>query len=244
MFRLHELKRRQICRIAFVAMCIAPTTCAVAWGVSRRLSGHAEAYAAELSQVTGLRASVSSIAHPRPWATLVRDLSLTDAETGKALAQVRTLEVDFSDNEALLRASQVEIDAAGAASLWAPIDCQLRRGRDQPTCALRLIAGEATWHGTTAQTFNDIDARIASTDEGRQAEISFRPVGSEVEKPVVLRVMRRVQDGEATTHVMLETSGSPLSCALFVPWLSGIEHLGERATFVGSMEMNLTNDGW
>ncbi len=239
MFRMHELKRRQVCRTAFVLVCLAPTLGAAAWGVSRRLPGHVAFYASEMSELLDLGVSLGSVSHPRPGVTLYHDIAFADRETGTQLARVRVLEVDRTVEPVILRASQIETEAAHALTAWSAIERQLRHGHK-----CRLLASEWTWRGDrVAQTLTDIDVRLTTTEASRELELSFRPAGVEHGEPMTLRVQRKL-DSEVVTRFALDTKGYAFPIALAAAWSEGLSGFGPRATFQGVVDVESRTAGW
>jgi hypothetical protein len=239
MFRMHELKRRQVCRMAFVLVCLAPTLGAAAWGVSRRLPGHVAFYASELSELLDLSVSLGSVSHPRPGVTLYHDVAFTDRETGTQLARVRVLEVDGNSDPIILRASQIEIEAAHVPIAWRMVERQLRKG-----AACRLLASECTLRDSSvAQTFTDIDAKLTATGVTRDLNASFRPAGLQRGEPMMLRVECEIVS-EATKRFMLGTQDYKLPIALVTAWADGLKGFGSRATFQGVIDIKSNNVGW
>ncbi|HEX4131236.1 MAG TPA: hypothetical protein VHZ24_14445 [Pirellulales bacterium] len=245
MSKIHELTRRQICRAAFLIACLLPTTAVLAWGVTRRLPGRVAAHATELERATGLHVTLGNVTYPRPGATLYHDLVLADPETDAEMLRCRVLEAASDGQQWLLRASQVEVEAAQAPQLWETVERQLRQAPRDDNLPVRAVAWELTWHGPGgAQTITDLAARLMSTETDRRAELSFQLAGESNAEPVVVRATRRRGEQPSTTNITLDTSNSFLPANIFGPLVDAGGWLGGHARFRGKLSIDARRAGW
>lgn len=255
---MHDRTRRQICRLAFLALCIVPTSGILAWTGWRGSRSHQRACAVELSHAIGLDVSCAEVTNPRPGVTLYRDLELADPETAEPLARMRYLETASTGATTSWIASQTELlDSGQLRTLWHLVDRRLRE-TSAAECTTQLSAGEATLHWSGgSSTLTDVQARISLPSAAggqRTAELSFRIAGLDMDEPVVVRVTRQRESAEAAranpansrlkTTIELDTSRGAIPCEMLAVPLGITNHLGTRATFRGSLWAIESADGW
>ena len=90
--QLHDRTRRKICIAAFFAVCVLPTCCLFAWGISRHNPWHASAYAQQLESYLGLNVTIDHVEHPLPGVIRYHGVRLCDPETGQVVAVFNRIE--------------------------------------------------------------------------------------------------------------------------------------------------------
>lgn len=253
MFRLHDNTRRQICRVAFLLFCVAPTVGVSVWCVRRHLPGVVEAEARTLERELSLKVSLDRIRHLRPGGVLYEGLELADPETGRVLLRCRLVEADWkriTDQRGqqkaslVLIASQPEIEAGGFEQLGQLLGRMLRHQAGPPGLDVRLTAGEVTLRSADqSQTLTELRGSIESFEHGTQAEAGFRLAGVDAPQRVRVRIVRNRQTTPPATGFELDTGGGAVPCSLLAVGLPGLERLGSRSRFRGYVWANETTDG-
>ena len=259
---MHDRTRRQVCRIAFFALCLLPAAGIFAWSGWRGGKSHGLACAAELSRAMGLQVSCTALSYPRPGIMLFQGVELSDPETAAPLARMRFLESGGSGATSAWVASQPELDAAQLRDFWQIVDRRLREASDTATTT-RLSAAEATlgWPAGS-QTLTDIHGELSLPGAGggpRTATIGFRIAGIDMPEPIRLQVSRERDDGAVDeagardmnaisarlkTTLELHTSGAAVPCAMLAVPLGVVNRLGKNAKFRGSVWATETAGGW
>jgi hypothetical protein len=242
--RLREQSRRQICQLAFVALCLGPTAAVLAIGVARRMPSHTAAYVDALRDQLGLGVSLRDASHPRPNLLLFHDIELTDPETGELVLKCRMLEASSGGTFRVFKAAGVEMHADAVEHVWRLLERTLRGQMPGATGPVRLLADTLTWNGPQrSQTFTDVMGQLGSGPQGMEATLSFRIVGTEMPEPATIRVVRHGGE-QPSTALALNTGSTPLPCQIFAPLLSSVDWLGSRAAFHGYLWAQESSHGW
>jgi hypothetical protein len=243
MFRLHDITRRRICRVAFFLLCVAPTVGTVVWCARRHLPGVVDTETRRLEAALGLKVSLSGLRHLRPGGVLYERLELSDPETGRLVLRCRVLEADWrqsTDRQGrpntllVLIASQPEIEATAIDRLGELLSRLLQSRIGTAQLDVRLAAGQLTLRcGDGAQTLTELEGSIESFAGGTQAEASFRLAGTDTTEPIRIRLIRNRQTTPPTSAFELDTGGGALPCDLLAMGLPGLEQLGARSRLRG-----------
>ncbi len=150
MNRLHERTRRQVCRWAFVILCLVPTSVVLGWSVARQLPGHTAAEAESLRALTGLHATLGRLSHPLPGQLLYEDVELADPRPARPCCGPESSRSRNRPTSCSCRV-EVELTGDGTADLWQLLERHLRRGTVRPTAQIYLSTNELTWHGPPAR---------------------------------------------------------------------------------------------
>ncbi|MBL8827946.1 MAG: hypothetical protein JNM18_13295 [Planctomycetaceae bacterium] len=245
MTRLHERTRRQVCRWAFIALCLVPTSVVLGWSVVRQLPGHVAAEAESLRALTGLHAKLGGLSHPLPGQLLYEDVELADPETGATVLRARVVEITQQAHKLLVQASQVELTGDGTADVWQLLERHLRRGTVRPTAQIYLSTNELTWHGPAgSQTLSDFTGRIGPTTQGIEADLKFRLAGHELVDLAALRIERKLNDSVPSTHVQFNTGGGRFPARVLAPLIEAESWLGKQAQFDGYLSFEERGGRW
>ena len=87
MFSLHETTKIHLCRAAFLALCLVPTSAILAWSVAVRLPSYTRAHELAIAAQLGLHAQLTKASSPRPDTMLYEGLELSDPNTRQLLAR-------------------------------------------------------------------------------------------------------------------------------------------------------------
>ncbi len=245
---LHETTRRTLCRVAFLALCVAPTIAVLAWAASAN-SSHRESEAEnELAAALELAVSIDDVAYPRPGVAIYSGVVLSDGETRRVVAEVERLECVRTDEGTSLIAAHVEADAAQLDRLWNVVDRLLRVRRATRQPPLRFSVERLTLHGADAGdsvTLSRVGGQLACGDEASRAGLRFSLPESPSSEPVQLVVQRSHGADPLTTRLELRTGGAPLPLAAVRGVFPALRHLGERADFTGQLwASNSGGDRW
>jgi hypothetical protein len=246
MFALNDRTRRLICRTAFLAACVLPALGVLVWSTILRGTPQRRACEATLSRAIGLRATVESVAYPRPGITLYEGVELADAETGAPLIRCRFLEAGGNGGVTACVVSQPEFDALRLVDFWQLLASQLREA-DGTRRLVRISAGQATLHWPAgSQTLAECLAQFdlpGPPDAPRIAMLSFRVAGQDAVEPVRLKIVRTLKNSQPVTSVEFHTAGAALPVDMLAAALRTANHLGSRAKFSGSVWFTETAEG-
>src|SRR5262245_13444382 len=119
---MHERTRRNLCRLAFLALGVLPTVYTLAWSGYRATPVYAaterSAWERQLFERTGLTARIASVEHPAGGSTLLHSLELTDPDGGDRVATVRQAEIAYQPQGVVVLLSQPEIAQGQFLRLW------------------------------------------------------------------------------------------------------------------------------
>lgn len=245
---MHDSTRRILCRLAFLALCLAPSGSLCAWIAYRATPMHAwqeQAFWTEsIYQTTGLLAEVDRIRHPTQSRTLLEDVTLTDPDGGALVARIRVVEFADTDHGIVAIASQPEIQAHQLRRLGQLLYQRVLRG-PRHTQQFQLLSGELTLHGASgASTASDVRCLVAA-DQGKvEATIDFLLAGYEMHAPAQIRLTReRIADNSSTSW-QIRTGGTPLPCAMAADYLPALRSLGKDCRFQGTAWVQQDDQSW
>jgi hypothetical protein len=247
MFPLHETTQRNLCRIAFVALCLVPTALAALYGLRLQMPGHRAAVASELARQTGVDVSLDELVHPRPGETRLMNVRLLDPETGREIAHLRELEIATTGEHVVVHAAQPKVDARHFALVWRRLaDGLLAAGRGpKKTFELRAADLTITSPDAEAQTLRRVQLLVTRNEDGATAELRYSVAGVVMTEPALLRVARHRSDsGEFSHELAWHTGGAALPVAPWCepfPWLT---HLGANCQFRGELTAVAAPCGW
>ncbi|MDA1053492.1 MAG: hypothetical protein O3C40_23835 [Planctomycetota bacterium] len=245
---MHDSTRRLICRLAFLALCLAPSGSLSAWIVYRATPVHAwrenACWTRAIYETTGLLAEVESVRHPTRSRTLLENVKLSDPDGEHLIARIRVVEFAETDHGIVAIASQPEIKANQLHRLGQLLYQRVLRG-PRPTQQFQLLSGELTLHGESgASTANDVRC-LVSSDHGKvEATIDFMLAGFEMRSPAQIQIIRERGSAKTSTTWQLRTGGTPLPCSLAADYLAGLRSLGDRCRFQGTAWVQQDDHGW
>ncbi|MCA8998584.1 MAG: hypothetical protein KDA80_16410 [Planctomycetaceae bacterium] len=245
---MHDSTRRILCRLAFVALCLAPSGSLCAWVIYRSTPIHAwqeQAYWTEsIYQTTGLLAEVENVRHPTRSRTLLEGVTLKDPDGERLVARIRVLEFADTDHGIVAIASQPEIEANQLQRLGQLLYQRVLRG-PRPAQQFQLLSGELTLHGTSgASTASDVRCVVSSHRDKIETTIDFLLAGFEMHSPAQVKLSRERNAGKASTSWQIRTGGTPLPCALLSDYLPALRSLGENSHFQGTAWVQQDDESW
>jgi hypothetical protein len=245
---MHDSTRRNLCRLAFFALCLAPSGSLCAWVLYRATPMHAwqeQAFWAEsIYQTTGLLAEIERVRHRTRTRTLLEGVTLSDPDGGHLVARVRVIEFAETDHGMVAMASQPEIEAHQLQRLGQLLYQRVLRG-PRPTQQFQLLSGELTLHGaSSASTATDVRC-LVSSDQGKvEATIDFLVAGFEMHSPAQIKLTRERDSGKASTTWQIRTGGTPLPCDMIADYLPALQSLGTRCRFQGTVWVQQDDESW
>lgn len=244
---MHERTRRQLCRLAFVALCVLPTMATCAWVGYRRSPLHAAAERAiwqqKLYDLTGLSARIEHVRRTTGRSTLLIGIVLTDPDGGDQVVRLRQAEIARTPQGIVVLLSQPEVAQGKFLRLWDMLHERVLRGPQPPT-PIQITAGELTLEvGSRAQTFTRLRCTIEPHAEGLRALLDFQLAGLEMPAPAQLQIDRNRQIMPPVTSWQLH-SDTPIPCSLFSDYLPAVGRLGSRCVFQGSISTLSARDRW
>jgi len=236
---MHPLTQRQLCRVLFVALCLAPTVGLALCAAWRGRPGAAGAWARRLEAVLGARVQFERVSHPRPGVLLLHGLQVLDPETGRLWARARLVErIDGSSGGVLLLA-QPEVTADGLPRLCELLLRPLTAPSGHPSPVRAMRARELTLHDAVhAQTLHDVHWELISGD-APQWIAEFRLPEATASSPAGLRLSRDRSGAWPTTRLELQTGPELLPCSLISLLWPAAERLGPQARFTGQLWFTL-----
>jgi hypothetical protein len=238
MFALHETTRKHVCRLAFVALCVAPTLVVAAWIGGRHLPGRKGRIAQELGQRAGVHLKLADWKEPRPGLIRSSGIVVSDPRTALGLVDVEGVEIRSSGRQRLYLIERATIECEQLECLAARISAWLGNlpAQDQEIRigALQLKAGGSQL------VLNNVQGRVECDASGRlQAQFTGFSVRSKsTDLPAVkLTLAPCSEKTNASAVLTLETSMAPARLlAAVAPFFGSI---GKTAGFEGSVRWTL-----
>ena len=239
---MHERTRRNLCRLAFLALGVLPTVCTLAWASYRVSPIYAvvekKAWEQRLTTLTGLITRVEQVEHPAGGSILLHHLELIDSDGNDRVAVIRQAEIAYFPEGVVVRLSQPEVASGKFLRLWDTLHSRVLQG-PTPTTAVQISCGELTLEvGARAQTFTMVRCTVEPSPANIRASIDFQVAGVEMPTPARLVIDRNRQISPPMTTWLLQTA-TPLQCGLFADYSSALANLGANAAFQGSVSCQM-----
>lgn len=235
MFSLHETTKIHLCRIAFVATCLAPSCAVLTWGALVRLPSYTRAHERAIAEGLGLHAQLAKASSPRPGMMLYEALELSDPDTLQPLARFPFVEVLTSgDVLHVTLPFPAMINGTRLDAFWNAARHSVRPSRGWRE--LHFTSGNLTIHLPTGdQSFTALAGQIDNSEERARVRLSLRRAvaGSQPAEAAELTLERQLQTQPQATLVQFNTGGTPLPCALVASIWPDVETLGQASEFQG-----------
>lgn len=245
---MHERTRRQLCRLLFCLLVLAPTgwvggtICyrASSWGAGAIRADRE----ARLTDHLGLQTRIGRVWQPAPGVEVYEQVAFHDPDGEQRIASLQVLELSTGNGHRSWEAMHVEIEPGQLGLLLERLHERLLRGPAGLTSG-EFYAREITLRGSQqGQTLSNLWALAAEGETGPQVTIEFQVAGIDMPTPAELRVVRNRQANPAVTGWQLRTGSRPLPCSLLVDYLPQLGSLGPQAAFVGSVWVERSPSGW
>jgi hypothetical protein len=238
MFPLHYKTRRFFCRVAFVLLCLLPTAGVLLWAGWLATPAHVEACRREIEEQFQVAAKLATVSHPHPRVAIYEGLELLDPNSHQRLAYFPRLEAATRNRQLVLIATGPELEEGGLARLPAIVERALRT----KASSITLVAGAlSVRQGDREEQLKDVRVRLTGATAGDEITCSFRPAAGS-SQAAELRIVR--QASPTMNTIELDTGGGELPCVVAVPFVARLAHLGEQATFQGTLKLQLDQYGW
>jgi hypothetical protein len=244
---MHERTRRNLCRLAFLALAVLPTLGTVTWIGYRESPLYAFVQRSEwerrLFDWTGMHVRVEQMEFPGGGSLLFHRLTLTDPDGGAPAATVRQMELAYHPQGIVVLLSQPEVAQGKFLRLWDVLEQRVLQG-PRPGTAVQITSGEVTLEvGSRAQTFTTVRCTVEPFENNVRAWLEFQLAGVPMPGPAQLRIERHRQLATPATSWSLH-SDTPLPCHVFTDYLPPLARFGDRASFQGTVSCMATRDGW
>lgn len=244
---MHERTTRAVARWLFVGCCAAPTALTllailVTWTpwyhnrARRALEDH-------VALLTGLHVEIGDFQRADPTMWRLSDVKLSDPETLRSVATVRTVCWISRSENTVIRLSQPEIRVESLDHVAALVHRRFLCRPEQTRVPVRIAADDVTLRGqSTAQTLQDFDAHLETQDSVVWATVRCLPAGSRPDSEAVqIEVTRDRSATPPTTAWSLQTGELRLPLAVLADYYPFLKHLGADATFDGSFSATRTD---
>ncbi|MGI8979240.1 MAG: hypothetical protein ACR2FY_08445 [Pirellulaceae bacterium] len=245
---MKRLSRKTWCRGAFLAFCAVPTLLVAIWivlsavlsdGIARK-----EDWERELSSRLGMSLRIGEVTYPQLGLAVLRQVELSDAETGESIARAATIEVTQTADGYGIEAVAPEVEAAQLGRLAQILHERLLcQGID--ICRCEFSASELTLNDKTAsRTLVDLQAALEPVEAGPQLTASFHwPEAVDSEHTVQWTLARNLDLSPPATSISVSTGKARLPCQLAGLIWPPLERLGPEAEFSGQVSWLLSRHG-
>lgn len=250
MFAFHETTRKQLCRTAFLVLCVAPCAATALWIASHYLPGRNSRAARELGAVLDMHVKLADWRDPRPDMNRASRVALSDPQSGSPLAELADLAWRRGTGVRSCVIDRLSMEAAQCDELVAKLPRLLAKlppeRHDLRIATLTITPphdAAATPHTAGKPwVFRDVRVQVDSDAAGRQRLQLLAPSpGSAAAAGRAVRItMIPAQDATSAAPVVtMETGPSPLPASLLAPFVPGWGRLGAEARFTGNVRWTL-----
>lgn len=253
---MHERTQRSLARLVFVLCCAVPTFLILTailvqmspWYHRRCI----DAVEQTIARQTGLVVSIDEYQVISPGHTLLKQVELTDPETGQEVAKVREVEWSRQDGRTVILLQQPELQAETLGQTWALLHDRFLCRPEHLGKSARFAASDLTIHSQhNPITLRDVDAWIGPDGESKvdhqnvRATIQCLLADSSDTSPIQITLLRDRGDAIPTTEWEVTTGDTALPCSAIAEYLPGHwTNLGNEATFAGTMAGVAGSSDW
>jgi hypothetical protein len=244
MFALHETTRKRVCRLAFFALCVAPTLTTAAWIGGHRSPGRKGRMARELSESFDVHVKLADWREPRPRMIRSRGVSLSDRRSGLALAEITALESRTVGAERIVTAASMTTECGQLATLAEKVSAWLANlppeGHEIHVDKLALKSPRQSEADEKPGLFElqQVRGRIDRDAAGRvQARFEGRLIGARPDGSQAIRLtLEPSSDKESPAAIVtLQTQGVAVPAWVLAAVAPGLNALGAKAQFQGTV---------
>jgi hypothetical protein len=253
---MHERTQRSLARLVFVLCCAVPTLLILLIILISKTSWYhrrcIDAVERAVSQQTGLIVRIDQYQVISPGHTLLKQIELTDPETGKEVATVRQVDWSEQDGRTFILLQQPELQAETLGQAWGMLHDRFLCRPEHLRESARVAASDFTIHSRMSPiTLRDVDAWIGpdgdSDHDSQNVRVNMECLlaGSSGGSPIQITLLRDRSEATPTTQWSIATGGTALPCAAIAEYLPGHwSNLGAEATFNGTMAGVTSSDDW
>lgn len=237
---------RTLCRVAFVAFCLLPTTLVGGWAVVLNSSSYrrsqCEQWERQLSRQLGLRVQVDQMRRLRDGVIHFGQVALLNPANDSLIVQADNVRLRPDDGQWQCTADGIQVQQAQLQQLWQSLQHHvLLPAADHSTWRLRLQSGEATVQLPAAeggsedsQSLTDFRLTLQAGSPRRSCQLQFFWPHGQHTTSAKLEVARlRPEAGPARFHIHLDCDG-PLPCRLLSADVAAL--CGPEGEFSGHIE--------
>lgn len=238
---MRRLSRKTWCRGAFLTLCAVPTLLVAIWIVLGAVLGDGTArkedWERELSSRLGMTIKIGEVTYPQLGLAVLRQVELSDAETGEPIAYAAAIEVTQTADGYLVEAVAPEIEAAQLGRLAHILHERLLCQGGGSTARCEISASELTLNDKTAsRTLVDLQAALEPAETGPRLTASFQwPEFVDSEHTIQWTLARNLNLSPPATSISVSTGKARLPCQLAGLIWPPLERLGPDAEFSGQV---------
>lgn len=253
---MHERTQRSLARLVFVLCCAVPT-CLILTTILVQLSPWyhrrcIDAVEQTIALQTGLVVSIDDYQVISPGHTLLKQISLTNPETGQEVATVRQVDWSNEDGRTNILLQQPELQAETLSQVWSLLHDRYLCRPEHLRESTEFAANDLTIHSRHSPiTLRDVDAWVEPVGDGDlghqnvRATIQCLLAGSADTSPIQITLLRDRSGSRPTTQWDIATGGTALPCSAIAEYLPGYwTNLGNNATFTGTMAGVTGGEDW
>ncbi len=249
---LSDNQRRWICRISFIACCVAPTFMTVYWMLHPQT---AEQWQQRIEAQLGVNTKIESIETPQPYETILRELEFSDPELGILLKTNRVRIITGAINRIIVD-DTIRVSSLNLLSLFESINQRLLRTHEtnQPWLIEinKAIVSSSNDSGpTNALVLSPLRMDVQPDANGTLAKLEFQnesEPGNLVELFVHRSHGNSDQRRKGEQRVFLNTHSGYLPTWLASDLVPEFRHFGSECEFNGHLEVmptqSETNDSY
>ncbi len=246
MFSLHENTKTRLCRLAFLALCVAPTCAVLLWSTFIGSGWYRRAHERAIESRLGWQARLESVSTPLPGTLLYEGLEVFDHDTGQLFARLPFLEIHTSGESTVVRSPfPATVNGTRLDAFLQLMQTLARRSRE--SSSVRFEAGNLTLHLRDGDlTFTDISGGLEGDQRRAQATLHFRRAmaGEQTAELCQLSVTRHAGATSSAHEIRFSTGPTPLPAVLLAPMWPGVERLGQDCHFTGMVKATEQDGGW
>jgi hypothetical protein len=244
---MHERTRRNLCRLAFLALGVLPMIGTLAWAGYRVSPLYAaverSSWEQRLRELTGLLATIERVEHPAGGTVLLTNVHLADPDGGDEVAKIRQTEISQQPQGIVVLLSQPEVVQGKFLRLWDSLHVRVLQG-PLPVQAIQVTTGELTLEvGSRAQTFKTVRCTVEPRESSVHAWLEFQLAGLETPSPAQIHIERNRRASPPVTRWTLQ-SNAPLPCDIFADYVPCLSRFGDRAYFQGKLSVSMNRAEW
>jgi hypothetical protein len=241
--------RRNLCRWAFLLLCILPTICivgAAAFTNAPHLSTAArQRLEQQLASTLGLDVRIGEFSTGEHDSVSLLDVQLLDPESQHWVLRFRSAEAFQTARGLAIKVCQPEVRAADLPRLAALLHEHLLARQKSAFDSVQLTASSLVFHQEPrGESFESLQCQLHWNPDVTEWILAISRPGAQDLEPIRLRLVRNRQLDPAASGWELHTGNTPLPCSIATPWLSGLRHLGRDCTFRGSVWAEQGISGW
>lgn len=234
---MHERTRKRICRIAFFALCVIPTTLTAAWAAYQNRPAASDAAGGRLSRAIGCDAKLRGLARPQPGVRVASQVEFYPGDPQRPALQASELRWQDSSDQLAARMERIDVDIDQLGDLLKIA----RRWFDDPhpsELRARLLTIDGFGEGA-AYRLRDPRVRCLASGNG-EVQVQFVAAAG-VESARLKMQVRRNRSGQLAIELDANETTVPLGLAAIGTPLA---RLAPAATYRGRIRWEQRNDRW